>query len=268
MNDFAAKKSLGQHWLNDKASLEAICDAAEVNLSDTILEIGPGKGSLTGHLMQREADIFALEFDPEAVDYLSQVYARQWDQAVHVEQGDIRTFDLNRLNADYKIVANIPYYLTSHLIQIISESNNPPILAVLLIQKEVAERVAAEPGNMSILGVIAQYFWQVSLGRVVPAKLFEPAPKVDSQILILSRREQPLFEVDSKKFFQIVKAGFSSKRKTLLNSLSGGLRISKDETLKILSGTNIDPGYRAQKLSLDDWYKIYVSCEKHNWQST
>ena len=157
----------------------------------------------------------------------------------------------------YKIVANIPYYLTSHLIQIISESTNPPDTAVLLIQKEVAERVAAGPGQMSLLSITAQFYWQASLGEVIPAKLFDPAPKVDSQILMLSRRNKLPFDVEPKKFFRLVKSGFASKRKTLLNSLSGGLRIDKREALAILDQAGIDSQKRPQDLSLLDWQKIY-----------
>lgn len=259
MHEPQAKKSLGQHWLNDQTALTAMCDAAEVGEGDEVLEIGPGKGSLTGALMNRGANIFAIEFDPESVIYLQSVFARQWDQALHVEQADIRKFDLTRLPPDYKIVANIPYYLTSNLIQILSESTNPPKLVALLVQKEVAERVCAAPGKMSLLSVGAQFYWDTSTGMVVPAKMFVPAPKVDSQILIMKRRTTPLFEVDRKKFFRIVKAGFAARRKTLLNSLSGGLRIDKREVLELLAAANLDPSKRPQDLSLDDWYNLYKS---------
>ncbi len=257
MNDVTAKKSLGQHWLEDKNSLEAMCDAAHIADGDTVLEIGPGKGSLTATLLQRGATIFAIEFDPEAVAYLRKVFARQLDQFVFIQQADIRRFNLNSLPKKYKLVANIPYYLTSHLIQILSESSNPPKYAAILVQKEVAQRVCAKPGAMSIISVTTNFYWEPSLGVVVPARLFTPAPKVDSQILILKRREVPLFEVDEKQFFQVVKSGFSAKRKTLLNSLSAGLRFDKPQIHSILSLANIDPGLRAQELSMDDWHMIY-----------
>lgn len=257
MTDVKPKKSLGQHWLDDQVSLKAICDAAEVSDGDQVLEIGPGKGSLTGALMQRGANIFAVEFDTEAVSYLEKVFARQLDVCFHIELGDIRSFNLNRLPTNYKVVANIPYYLTSHLIQILSESANPPSAAVLLVQKEVAERVCADRGDMSILSVTAQFFWEVKLGLVVPAKLFTPPPKVDSQVLILKRRELPLFDVDSKQFFRVVKSGFSAKRKTILNSLSAGLRLDKEQISDILAKSNICPNQRAQELSLQDWFELY-----------
>lgn len=251
------KKSLGQHWLNDRNSLMEICEAANVSSGDEVLEIGPGKGSLTSVLLEEGAKVFAVEFDPSAIQYLEQKFSKELDSVLRIEPGDIRTFDLTRMPAGYKIVANIPYYLTSHLIQIFSESSNPPSSAVLLIQKEVAERVAAGPGKMSLLGITAQFYWEASLAQVIKAKLFDPIPNVDSQILILNRRDSLPFDVEPKKFFRLVKSGFASKRKTLLNSLSGGLRIGKGETLGILEASKIDPKKRPQDLSLSDWNQIY-----------
>jgi 16S rRNA (adenine1518-N6/adenine1519-N6)-dimethyltransferase len=164
------------------------------------------------------------------------------------------------LPPDYKVVANIPYYLTSNLIRVLSETSNRPILAALLIQKEVAERVAAQPGDMSLLSVTAQFYWQVGLSQVVPARLFTPPPKVDSQIIILDRLNETLFpEVDPKSFFRLVKAGFSQRRKTLLNSLSAGLQLSKDDTRAVCERASIDPGRRAQSLSLEEWRQLYVA---------
>jgi 16S rRNA (adenine1518-N6/adenine1519-N6)-dimethyltransferase len=131
-----------------------------------------------------------------------------------------------------------------------------------LVQKEVAERVAAGPGEMSLLSVSAQFYWDVSTGREVAAELFTPPPKVDSQILILKRRAEPLFSgVDIQVFFQIVKAGFSSRRKTLLNSLSGGLRITKAQAGELLAGAGIDPKLRPQSLSLPHWHALYKAAQ-------
>jgi 16S rRNA (adenine1518-N6/adenine1519-N6)-dimethyltransferase len=155
------------------------------------------------------------------------------------------------------VVANIPYYLTSNLIRVLSESINPPAEVALLVQKEVAERVAAKPGDMSVLSVTAQFYWEVTLGQVVPARLFTPPPKVDSQILILKRRPKPLFEVDTKGLFRLVKAGFNNRRKTLLNSLSGGLQKPKDEISTMLESAGIKPTARPQELSLEQWYELY-----------
>lgn len=253
-----AKKGLGQHWLEDHASLQAMCDAADVTAGDQVLEIGPGYGTLTKQLLARDAVVTALEFDQTLVTRLLAQFASTPSGEIHIKQGDIRTFDFTTMPADYKIVANIPYYLTSNLIQLISETPNQPSLAVLLVQKEVAERVAAEAGSMSILSVTAQFYWEVELDLVVQAALFSPPPKVDSQILVLTRRAEPLFpSVDPKQFFRLVKAGFSQKRKTLVNSLSGGLAIGRDDAKELLERAGIDPGRRAQTLSLDEWGALF-----------
>jgi 16S rRNA (adenine1518-N6/adenine1519-N6)-dimethyltransferase len=152
-----AKKSLGQHWLKDEASLTAICDAAELTQTDTVLEIGPGQGSLTSQLVRRAGKVIAVELD----EYLaSEIPFRVTDDNLEVVQGDILKFDLTQLPFGYKVVANIPYYLTSNLIRILSESPNPPSVMVLLVQKEVARRIAAKPGQMSLLSVSAQLYYQ------------------------------------------------------------------------------------------------------------
>lgn len=249
------KKSLGQHWLEDEASLWAMLDHAEVTGDDTVLEIGPGLGPLTKLLVAEARQVIAVEFDEQLARRLS---GRVPADNLRVVRSDILRFDLTTVPADYKVVANIPYYLTSKLVRVLSESTNPPLLAALLVQKEVAERLAAKPGQLSILGVTAQYFWEVSLGPVVKAELFTPPPKVDSQIVVLRRRQEPLFvDVNTKRFFRLVKAGFGEKRKTLLNSLSGGLHLSKDQVKLWLEEAGVSPQLRAQNLSLNDWHKLY-----------
>jgi 16S rRNA (adenine1518-N6/adenine1519-N6)-dimethyltransferase len=185
-----AKKALGQHWLTDPASLQAMCDAAEVSSVDAVLEVGPGLGTLTQLLVAQAGHVVAVEFDKTLAAQLS---GRVPAANLEVVQQDILRFDLTNLPPNYRVIANIPYYLTSNLIRTLSESKNPPARAVLLVQKEVAERVAAKPGDMSILAITAQFYWRVGLGRVMPAMLFTPPPKVDSQILILKRRLEPLF---------------------------------------------------------------------------
>lgn len=258
MSQPLAKKALGQHWLEDYAALQAMVDAAGVEPGDEVLEIGPGYGTLTEYLLSAGAQVTALEFDDSLVPGLLKKFADVPE--LKVEQGDIRTYDFTALPPDYKIVANIPYYLTSNLIQLISETSNQPLTAVLLMQKEVAERVVAKPGNMSILSVTAQFYWEASLDMVVGAELFSPPPKVDSQILVLRRREQQLFDdVTPKQFFRVVKAGFSQKRKTLLNSLSGGLALGRDETAALLERAAIDPGRRAQTLTLTEWHALTIN---------
>lgn len=249
------KKSLGQHWLTDEASLHAMLVAAAVQSHDTVLEIGPGLGPLTKLLVDSADQVVAVEFDEGLAAGLSR---RVPADNLRVVRQDILRFDLTALAPDYKVVANIPYYLTSKLVRVLSESPNQPSVTALLVQKEVAERLAAKPGNLSILGVTCQFYWDVSLDIVVPAELFTPPPKVDSQIVIMRRRPEPLFpDIDTKEFFHVVKAGFGEKRKTLLNALSGGLHLEKPAVREWLEAAGISPQLRAQNLSLDDWHKLY-----------
>lgn len=256
----APKKSLGQHWLHDEATLAAIAECAEVQTGDAVLEVGPGLGTLTRELLRRGANVTAVEFDEKLATNLPNLLIKDGpsESNLTVVNEDILRFDLTQLEPGYKVVANIPYYLTSNLIRVLSESNNPFSQAAILIQKEVAQRVVAGPGQMSLLSVSAQFYCEVALGPVVPADMFTPPPKVDSQVLVLKYRDKPLFaDVDTKRFFQIVKAGFSQKRKTLQNSLSGGLAISKEESKALLDKAGISASQRAQALSLDDWYRLY-----------
>ncbi len=259
-NSSAPKKSLGQHWLYDADSLSAMVDSADIKPEDTVLEIGPGLGTLTELLTKRARQVIAVEFDEKLAATLPQkVKAAN----LRIVTQDILSFDFTALPSGYKLAANIPYYLTSNLIRVISETLNPPAIAALLVQKEVAERVTAKPGQMSILSVTAQFYWEVTLGREVPAHLFTPPPKVDSQILILKRRPNALFDdLDPKEFFRLVKAGFSQRRKTLLNSVSAGLGLDKEATKAICESVDIDPSRRAQTLSLEEWYNLYLS-----WQT-
>lgn len=252
-----AKKSLGQHWLHDQASLEAICDAADLQPVDTVLEIGPGLGTLTELLVRRAGQVLAIELDDQLARKLpGQIKADN----LQVLNQDILRFDFAMLQTGYKIVANIPYYLTGQLLRLLSETSNPPATAVLLVQKEVAQRVTAEPGAMSILAVTTQFYWQVRLGRLVPARLFTPPPKIDSQILILKRRPQPLFDdVAPADFFRLVKAGFAQPRKTLLNNLGACLHCSRDEAQAICDRASLDSKRRPQTLSLNDWHHLYCA---------
>jgi 16S rRNA (adenine1518-N6/adenine1519-N6)-dimethyltransferase len=248
-------KSLGQHWLHDDFALQAMCDAVGLTADDTVLEIGPGLGTLTTKLAAQAKQVIAVEFDRDlARDLPKRVPAAN----VQVVQQDILRFDLTTLPQQYKVAANIPYYLTSNLLRLLCESRNPFSSAALLVQKEVAERVCAQPGRMSLLSVSVQIYCQTGLGPVVPAALFTPPPKVDSQILLLEYRAAPLFpDIDSKSFFRIVKAGFAQRRKTLLNSLSAGLHLSRDETTALLGRAGIPPATRAQSLSLEQWHALY-----------
>lgn len=250
----APKKSLGQHWLKDRGILAAIADAAEVKASDTVLEIGPGLGTLTSELLRRAEKVVAVELDDELARKLPGQFP---GKNLAVVNQDILTFDLATLPKDYVVVANVPYYITAKIVQLLLGATNKPRRIVLLVQKEVAERLAAEPGDMSILAVSAQIYADVSLGAKVPAEYFTPPPKVDSQVVVLNLRKKSLLgSIDEHTFFRIVRAGFSAKRKKLRSSLAGGLGIDKDKAILLLSSAGIDPDDRAQDLSINDWLEL------------
>ena len=248
------KKSLGQHWLKDPDVLADIADAAELTDDDTVLEIGPGLGTLTSRLLARAGRVVAVEFDK---DLARKLPAQFPGKNLEVINQDILQFDTTKLPQDYKAVANVPYYITSKIIQLLSESPNPPKTMVLLVQKEVAERLAAGPGDYSVLAVAAQVYYRVELAAIVPAELFTPPPKVDSQVVIMHRLDTPLIDsVNRAEFFRLVKAGFSAKRKKLRSSLAGGLRLEKPAVELLLSQSGISLDMRAEDLKIDQWLTL------------
>jgi 16S rRNA (adenine1518-N6/adenine1519-N6)-dimethyltransferase len=248
------KKELGQHWLTDRLVLEDIAETADIQPTDTVLEIGPGLGTLTSELLRRAERVIAVEFDPDLARKLPGQYP---GKNLTVLNEDILSYDLSALPKDYVVVANVPYYITSKIIQKLLTADNKPRISVLLVQKEVAERVAADPGDMSILAVSAQLYAHTYLGVEVPREFFTPPPKVDSQVIVLETRQAPLVPADiEKSLFRVVKAGFSAKRKKLRSSLSGGLAISKPDAESLLTRAGLSPEKRAEDLSIDDWIRL------------
>ena len=248
------KKSLGQHWLTDRSILGAIADAAELTHLDTVLEIGPGLGTLTSELLRRAGAVVAVELDSALAKKLPGQFPGTNLQVINQ---DILTFDLDTLPEDYVVVANVPYYITAKIVQYLLNAENTPKTIVLLVQKEVAERLAARAGDMSILALSAQAYAEVSLDIRVPAIYFTPPPKVESQVVVLKRRPEPLItHAEERAFFRLVKAGFSAKRKKLRSSLSAGLNRSKDEIDQLLASVNIDSNRRAEDLSIEEWKQI------------
>jgi len=248
------KKSLGQHWLKDRQVLIDIAEAAEITPLDTVLEIGPGLGTLTSELLRRAEKVIAVELDGELAAKLPGQFPGKTLQVINE---DILDFDLSVLPKNYIVVANVPYYITSKIIKKLLTDENKPKTIVLLIQKEVAERLAAVPGDLSILAISAQIYGKVELDQVVPAIFFTPPPKVDSQVVIVRTRPEPLISFeDEKLFFRVVKAGFSSKRKKLRSSISAGLNISKPDAEVLLRKANIDPDDRAEALTINQWIAL------------
>jgi len=248
------KKSLGQHWLKDPEILADIAEAAELTSDDVVLEIGPGLGTLTSRLLARANSVTAVEFDADLARKLPGQFP---GKKLTVVNQDILQFDLSQLPKNYKVVANVPYYITSKIVEKLMTAGNKPSIAVLLVQKEVAERIAAEAGNMSILSVSVQIFAEAELDIEVPRQFFTPPPKVDSQVVILRTRNNPLITPeDQRDFFRIVKAGFSAKRKKLRSSLSGGLGIDKSSVEELLKNAGISPDARAEDLAIEDWKRL------------
>ncbi len=252
-----AKKSLGQHWLRDKATLFDVVEAAQITKNDTVLEVGPGLGTLTEILADSAKEVVAVEADTELIAPLRVQFFNK--KNVEFVEADILKFNLSSLPKDYKVAANIPYYLTSNLIRTLLEATNPPKIMALLMQKEVAERIVARPGQMSVLAFSVQYYATAKITRTVGKELFDPPPKVESAIIKIALRDKPAFEADKEKLFKLVKAGFGEKRKMLRNSLAGGLQITSQQAESLLAKAELSLTTRAQELSLDDWHKLYNS---------
>jgi 16S rRNA (adenine1518-N6/adenine1519-N6)-dimethyltransferase len=252
-------KGLGQHFLVDRGSLEMIMEAAAPSREDTVLEIGPGLGVMTRPLAEQVGKLVAVEAD----QVLAELLRRDAPDNLEVVEGDVLEFDFTTLPNGYKVIANIPYYLTSRLFRLLLESPNPPAVMSLLIQKEVAERIVAKPGKLNILALSVQYYAEAEIVDIVERHKFWPAPDVDSAILRVTRRAQPVFAADPSELFRLIKAGFGEKRKQLKNSLSGGLNLSTDLTTKLLDEASLEPMARAQELSLDNWERLYRVAVEH-----
>ncbi len=251
-----ADKSLGQNFLQDAAALENIALAAEIGPDDSVLEIGPGLGSLTRYLAVCARQVTAVELDEGMLAPLRAVLKPYTN--VRVVHGDILKTAMAEImdQPDYLVVANIPYYITSAVIRHLLESD-PARRArriVLTIQKEVAERICAKAGDLSLLALSVQVYGKPVLADIIPAAAFHPAPKVDSAILRIDIYNEPLIpRAALPTFFKLTKAGFSQKRKTLRNSLSSGLHIPTSESEALLTSAGIDYMRRAETLSIAEW---------------
>ena len=252
-----AHKGLGQNFLHDPLALEQIVSAAEIRPTDTVLEIGPGFGSLTRYLAVSSKEVFAVELDENLLPPLKEMLSPF--KNVRLIHGDILKLspgDLN-LEDDYVVVANIPYYITSAVIRHLLESASKPRRIVLTVQKEVAGRICAQPGDMSLLALSVQVYGKPRIVAQIPASAFFPAPKVDSAVLVVDIYASPQIKEELLgRFFRLIKAGFSQKRKTLRNSLSSGLHMSPAEAATLLTRANIDPQRRAETLSIDEWQTL------------
>ncbi len=245
-------RRLGQHWLKDEAALGRIVKLADIRPGDTVLEIGPGKGALTKHLLSRADRLVAVEYDANlAAELRARFAAPKFELVI----GDIRKFNFKVLPADYLVVANIPYYLTSNLIRRLLGSANPPKRAILLVQREVAQRLAAGAGEMSLVALSTQLYAAVSLDAVVTADKFTPRPKVDSQIVIIRRRNRPLCS-NPEQVLALARAAFGQRRKKLTNSLKA-LGYSVEKIAESLRRIDVSRDARPQQLSARLWCRFY-----------
>lgn len=243
------KKSLGQNWLKDR---ETLLDIANISAgsSDVVLEIGPGLGTLTSALLKHFEHVIAIEFDENLAKNLPKSFP---GKNLEVIFADVLDYDLNKLPAGYAVAGNIPYYITSPIVQKLIRATNKPSKITLLVQKEVAERLAAKQGDYSILGLSAQIYADVSLGPVIKRNLFTPAPKVDSQIVVMMPRSKPLA---TEKTISLIKLGFSMPRKKLATNLSVTLQMPRENIYKIFKQIGLDENVRPADLSIDDWKNL------------
>jgi 16S rRNA (adenine1518-N6/adenine1519-N6)-dimethyltransferase len=251
---------LGQNFLNNPEITEKIITTSNLDKDDAVLEIGPGEGVLTKALAEKTGKVIAIEIDDKLIPSLKEKFQNQ--ENVHIVHNDILKINLPELCKNYnlepityKLIANIPYYITSKIIRLFLETPHPPQEIMLMVQKEVAERIVASPGKMSKLSVSVQYFAEVEYLFTVGKENFTPEPEVDSAFIrIFNIKEKT--KQESKQFFKTVRAGFCARRKTLTNNLSNSLHKDKKTVKKTLEKLNIRPTTRAQELSIDDWQKL------------
>jgi 16S rRNA (adenine1518-N6/adenine1519-N6)-dimethyltransferase len=256
-------KGLGQNFLNSHAILERIASAAKLTPNDTVLEIGAGLGTLTETLAQAAGRVVAVEIDDRMVAVLHDTLSSSGN--VEIVQGDILTLNPAALvtpAARYIVVANLPYYITSAVLRHLLEAHPCPQRMVVTVQREVAERIVARPGEMSLLSVSVQFYGQPQVLFHIKPGSFYPPPDVESAVVRINTHDIPPVDVeDADTFFRVVKAGFSQRRKQLRNTLASGLHLPPEEVTSRLQQASIDPKRRAQALSLEEWARVTSSLQ-------
>lgn len=251
-------KSFGQNFLVSRPVLNTIVEAARLNPDDAVLEVGAGTGVLTRELARAARRVVAVELERDMLKLLG--YTTNPFKNVELVAGNLLFLDPTSIfgNEPYKLVANLPYYITAPTFRHFLESANPPRLLVVMVQQEVAQRIIAEPGDLSVLGISVQFYGRPRIVARVPARAFFPAPKVDSAILCVDVFSQPpLSAEESKGFFKVVQAGFSERRKQLHNSLAHALHHKNEVVRGWLTEASIDPGRRAETLSIEEWLRLW-----------
>jgi len=259
-----AHKGLGQHFLVDGDALEAVVNAADLQPTDTVIEVGPGLGIMTAELAKRSGWVIAIELDDTLAGILMQTLPS--DNVVVLNQ-DILGTDPAELfvsgsphvpeeMTSYKVVANLPYYLTAPVLRHFLEAAIKPSVMVVMVQKEVAETITAAAGKRSLLSIAVQLYGEPELVRIVPKDSFFPAPAVDSAIVRIRVLPRLRVDVDADALFRVVRAGFTTARKQLGNSLAQGLRMTKEASLELLAEAGVDPRRRAETLELEEWAAV------------
>lgn len=252
---------LGQNFLTNEIIAKNIANSADLSSKDNILEIGSGKGILTKYLTEYAGKVLALEIDCALANKLQKEYC---DKAKIIE-GDILKINLPRLIEEndfqnYKVVSNLPYYITSKIIRLLLEAKYPPSEMILMVQKEIGERIVATDGKESILSISVKFFAEPKILFYVSKENFNPVPEVDSAVIRIKRKKR-IPDVDIKSLFSLVRAGFSSKRKMLVNNLTSGFQIPKAQLSETFKKAGLDPGVRAEKLKVEDWMRLLTGLD-------
>ncbi len=262
--DLQPRKGLGQHFLVDEEVLKLITPAAELTPDDTVVEIGPGLGMLTRELAGQAGRVLTIELDNKLAAMLKQTLSSLSNVTIinkdilEVDPAVLLRDTAINISSGYKVVANLPYYITSPVLRHFLEASVKPQIMVVMVQKEVAETIVAEPGQMSILSISVQFYGKPRIISHVPARCFYPAPKVDSAILRVDVYPRPqVAATDEAGFFEVVRAGFSAPRKQIVNSLTQGLKLPKAEALTLLEKAGIAAQRRAETLTLGEWAQLW-----------
>lgn len=249
------RKRLGQNFLRDSTFLPKIVAAADVDCTDEVLEVGAGTGILTEALAERAARVVAVELDERLYRALARRFQGLPDVLL-VHENALAFEPCGHFSGPYKLVANIPYYITGLLVRKYLEATCQPIRLVLMVQREVAQRMAAGPGDLSMLGVSVQYYAQVQVVARVPAGAFYPVPKVDSAIVVLKPYRTARASAGAEAFFKLARAGFGVRRKQLQNALAAGTDMGREEARALLLAAGVDPTERAERLTIADWERL------------
>jgi 16S rRNA (adenine1518-N6/adenine1519-N6)-dimethyltransferase len=272
-SNLRARKGLGQHFLVDGETLDTIVAVADLTPEDNVIEVGPGLGILTRELAAKAGWVIAIELDDRLAGALTKSLAG-FDNVVIINRDVLGTDPAQLLREraasvpsgmnSYKVVANLPYYITSPVLRHFLEAPARPEVMVLMVQKEVAEAIAAGPGKRSLLSISIQFYGKPDIIAYVPAASFYPQPEVDSAVLKIDVYPRPIIDVEEQGFFRLVRAGFTASRKQVVNSLAQGLGLPKEKITLLLEKAGIDPQRRAQTFTLEEWALLYNLFSKYS----